>query len=311
MAVRYAVQHAARRPLRRVLGALLLGIAGAWLALLAVPALGQSTAQTLISQVIGVGGGPALIPTGANYGVVGVGSWITGQNYRDPLGNFARPSDHDLRVVVPSTASREEALQIYNTVRSRIISRVNVQFGSRAPEVLRSINIYLPNQLMVGVTNESEAIQAMREAGVVTPNLGGEAVEGLWTSGRFEFTRAYETKGRLFYNSGGQMRAGYADILSDVIHGEPDVAINTLRGAAQNGEAFASKALKALKDDKPEDLVKNLTRAEGWPACNARPRHCSRRSARRRRRTPSSSISTRRCSARSPSTPSRWRLSLG
>jgi tetratricopeptide (TPR) repeat protein len=231
--------------------------------------LGQeNTAAKIISDVIGVGKDSFLK---VGQGLTGLGSWVTpGGKYRDPLTRteagayefLNNASDHDLRLVLPEGTSEEEALKIYQEVRSQFVSRVRASFGNEAERVLQSINIYPPEQLMKGVEREAAALQRLDELGVITPNLGGKAPEGLFTPGRFEYARGYEKSGRLFYNSGGKMKQGFADILSDVVSGAEDVVPDTLRGASSNAEAFAKKAYTAFLEKKPQDLVKNLERAQ-------------------------------------------------
>jgi tetratricopeptide (TPR) repeat protein len=222
-----------------------------------------NTAEILIKDVLmasGEGVTP-VIETGSGCALVSAGSWTkVGGSYRDPLTNV-RGSDHDLRLVVPEGMNNAEALQFYNQTRARIATRVRMRFGPNATKVLEAINIYPPEQLMTGVTSEFEAIDRLGKLGISTPNLGGTAPEGLWTQGRFSFARIYErSTGRIFFNSGGTMQSGFADIVSDVVAGADDAAVYTLKGASQNAAAFAEKVAHAVEAGKPEDAVKNLTR---------------------------------------------------
>ena len=220
-----------------------------------------NTAQKLIKDVLLSGSGTPIIDAGSGCALVSGGSWTkVGGSYRDPL-TIVNGSDHDLRMLVPDGMNNVEALQMYNQTRARVASRVRAQFGANGNKVLEAINIYPPEQLMAGVTTEAEAVERLSKLGIGTPNLGGTPVEGLWSSGRFSFARAYErSTGRIFYNSGGAMRSGFADIVSDVVAGADDAAVYTLRGASQNAAAFAEKVAHAVEAGKPEDTIKNLQR---------------------------------------------------
>jgi hypothetical protein len=224
-----------------------------------------NTAQTLIKDVILGEGGTPVIEAGSGGALVSQGSWTKpGGSYRDPLTNL-HPSDHDMRVVVPQGMNNAEALQFYNQTRARVAYRVRARFGANADKILESINIYPPEQLMAGVTAESEAIERFSQLGIGTPNLGGTPPEGLWTSGRFSFARAYErTSGRIFFNSGGKMQSGFADLVSDVAAGADDAVAFTLEGASQNAAAFAEKVAHAVEAGKPEDTIKNLQRTRTY-----------------------------------------------
>lgn len=227
------------------------------------PAQESNTAQRLIRDVlIGDAGSTPVIETGSGGALVSQGSWTAPKGvYRDPLGNVPRPSDHDLRVLIPDGMNQAEALQFYRQTRARVASRVRAKFGKDAERVLRSINIYPPEQLMAGVTTEAEAIERLSKLGIGTPNLGGLPPEGLWTEGRFPFARGYErTTGRIFYNQGGKMKHGFADIVSDIVSGSDDAVAQTLVGASQNTVAFAQKVAHAVEAGQPEDAIKNLQR---------------------------------------------------
>ncbi len=227
------------------------------------PAQEPNTAQRFIRDVlIAEGGGPPVIETGSGGALVSQGSWTAPKGgYRDPLGNFPRPSDHDLRVLIPDGMNQAEALQYYQQTRARVAARVRAKFGENAERVLRSVNIYPPEQLMAGVTTEAEAIERFSKLGIGTPNLGGLPPEGLWAEGRFPFARGYErTTGRIFYNKGGKMQQGFADIVSDIVSGADDAVAQTLVGASQNAAAFAQKVAHAVETGHPEDAIKSLQR---------------------------------------------------
>ncbi len=223
-----------------------------------------NTAQKLIEEVLMAGGekvAPVIEP-GSGCALVSLGSWTKpGGSYRDPLGSHQRPSDHDLRLVVPKGLNNAEALQFYNQTRARVAYGVRMRFGVNANRILESINIYPPEQLMAGVKTEAEAIERFAEHKIGTPNLGGLPPDGLWTKGRFEFARAYErTSGRIFFNDGKKMQSGFADIISDVVCGAEDAVPSTLSGASQNAAAFAEKAAHAVEAGRPEDAIKDLQR---------------------------------------------------
>jgi len=248
-------------------------ISSVWSLAVPGPALaqGDSTAQKIIRDVLGIGGEGLSPLIQEGQGITGCGSWVaSGGSYRDPMAKkspgiwqFDNPSDHDLRLLVPEGTTNAEALRIYKDVRGKIETRVRSTFKRDADRILKSINLYPPEQLMRGVGSPEEAIEALRTLPRGTPNLGGLDPEGLWTKGRMEFARAYEGKGRIFFNQGGAMRQGFADLVSDVVKGEPDAILNTIPGATSNAEAFAQKTFYSLVGKKDEDIVKNLKRTEG------------------------------------------------
>ena len=77
--------------------------------------------------------------------IVGCGSWISGKKYKDPL--LSGTSDHDMRVV-KTGGGDEAAMKSWLNVREKVAAKVRARFGANADKVLRSINIYPPDELM-------------------------------------------------------------------------------------------------------------------------------------------------------------------
>jgi tetratricopeptide (TPR) repeat protein len=185
--------------------------------------------------------------------VVGVGSWVSGKKYLDPL--LGGTSDHDLRVVFEG--SEELATARYRTLRREIVSRVNQKFGANAGTVLKSINLYPPEIILEGIDDAVEALQKLQKLGI-NPNLGDAVTEGLWGKGAKSFRDAYEAKaGRVFWKEGNTVRSGFADLLPSF--GE-NAGIYTIQGSANTANQFADKVDDALRAGDAKSVRKNLQR---------------------------------------------------
>lgn len=224
--------------------------------------------------------------------LLGQGSWLRpprppragglSRNYADPL--LGGTSDHDLRLVFngnhreatrqwvkaqntlrgsiqalfrgKSAAEIEETLLRYgfNQAEAAVLAR---QGGQRISEmILRSVNLYPPNQLMHFVVNQRTAEATFRQLGGV-PNLGGAMVEGVWGAGQAARVQELEAAGRLFYRgSHGRAMAGFTDL----VHMTEGYGRYSLGGSANMASQWADKALEALHERDPELLGKYLRR---------------------------------------------------
>ena len=155
--------------------------------------------QEVIKEIVG----------DTNQKFIGLGSWITGQNYRDPL--FGGTSDHDIKLILPFGTSDDEALKAYKNARKTLTDRIRAKFGSDADKVLKSINLYPPTQLHRTIPSADAAKSTFRQWGVV-PNLGipegaltedildKTTKEGLFGKGSSTFIQWDEIKrGKTFY----------------------------------------------------------------------------------------------------------------
>ncbi|MCI0487348.1 MAG: tetratricopeptide repeat protein [Blastocatellia bacterium] len=190
-----------------------------------------------------------------NARIVTVGSWVSGTKYNDPL--LGGVSDHDMRLVMTGT-SEDAAMASWRNVRSTIVQKVRARFKdpATADQVLKSINLYPPDEILAGIDDADEALLKMKNLGV-NPNLGDEVVEGLWGKGSKAFRDAYEsTSGRMIYAEGGAVRSGFADLLP---LGETR-AIYTIGGSANSASQFVDKTLDALRKGDAKTVRKQLER---------------------------------------------------
>ncbi|QQS31757.1 MAG: tetratricopeptide repeat protein [Acidobacteriota bacterium] len=185
--------------------------------------------------------------------VVGVGSWITGGKYNDPLTGGT--SDHDLRLVMDNVDEARAVAQ-WRSVRGDIERQVRAKFGNQADDVLRSINLYPPEVVLEGIDDAEEALQKLKNLRM-NPNLGGAQAEGLWGKGSKAFRDTYEaTSGRVFWKNGNRVNSGFADLLP---LGETR-GVYTIGGSANTASQFADKIDDALKKYDAKTVRKNLHR---------------------------------------------------
>jgi len=98
-----------------------------------------------------------------NREVVGLGSWISGKKYNDPLTGGT--SDHDMRLLLPQGTPPENALAEWRATQAKLKEMVKAEFGKDADRVLSTINLYPPTQLVQGVEDGADAAAgAAREA---------------------------------------------------------------------------------------------------------------------------------------------------
>ncbi len=186
--------------------------------------------------------------------LVGVGSWISGKGYVDPIGNGT--SDHDLRLVLQNVGE-SEATRVWNEVRDELIKEVKANFKpNEVDQVLKSINLYPPEVVLEGIDDAAEALQKLEKLGM-NPNLGGAITEGLWGKGAKAFRDAYEkTSGRVFWQESGKVFSGFADLLP---LGETS-GLYTIEGSARIASQFVDKTKEALEKSDAKTVRKNLHR---------------------------------------------------
>jgi hypothetical protein len=198
-------------------------------------------------------------------GVTGVGSWIEGSRYRNPLTS-PDPSDHDMTPIFDSrkmtkAQMAEEWKRMQAFMRQRIEQGLKAKLPGASPEqikkVMRSVNIYPPDEIMADVVDEKEAVKRFAKLGA-KPNLGGAPVEGIWGKAKKPFTQAYaESAGRTYFKDpNGVVRRGFAD-LDNLAAGYGKFQ---LQATNELCEQFAKKARLAMAEGRGADALKNLKR---------------------------------------------------
>lgn len=199
--------------------------------------------------------------------LIGLGSWISGTNYKDVLADGA--SDHDLRLVIQrSGVTPAQAQQEWQAARRVLKDLVTQEFGKDAAKVLGATNLYAPNQLMKGVEDAADAMQRFQKLGQV-PNLAYSGsvnsatpkflAEGLYGEGAGVWTQMYEQKsGRLFYAVEGRAYAGMVD-LTHLAEGQGRY---TVEGMANTSTQWAEHAAEELSQNRGDRVAKYLERLE-------------------------------------------------
>ena len=198
--------------------------------------------------------------------VVGLGSWIKGGAYRNPLEFPADPSDHDMTLVMDSDdpgLMRKKWQEFQGFMQRRLRDKLPQE---QAGQVLKSVNIYPPDQLTDDIIDQADAVakyEALAGKAGGTPNLGGEPVEGLWGGGKKPFVQAYsDTNGRTFYwdAENKTVRQGFSDLDNMMAGYGKFSGYNTARLSSQ----FADKTAKALTSGNPGEAYKNLKRLDQY-----------------------------------------------
>ena len=86
----------------------------ACLALLAPHAPAQAPTNTRVMDVVKRTVGES------GQSIIGLGSWVSGKKYGDPLKGGA--SDHDMRLLLPQGTKPEDALKQWQTVRQKLVT---------------------------------------------------------------------------------------------------------------------------------------------------------------------------------------------
>ncbi len=198
---------------------------------------------------------------GKNFKVVTVGSWVTGKKYRNPLLDAADPSDHDMTLFMDSDdpAQMQKEWRKFQKFMRRGL-RAKLPPGD-TDAVLKSVNIYPPDQLTDDIIDQSDAVKKFNKlAGKPsgTPNLGGEPVEGVWGKAKRPYVQSYSSKsGRTFYKDGnGVVQKGFAD-LDNLKAG---FGKYTGYSSARLSSQWADKAAKSLQGGRPAETAKYLER---------------------------------------------------
>ena len=202
--------------------------------------------------------------------IIAQGSWISGQNYKDPRFKQMLPgvSDHDMRVFFRSqNVTQGQALEMYKNFRMNVQEELRgfVERGLISAEehliIRNSINIYPPEELMKGVESADDALRLFNGWGIY-PSLAEAGKEGAGGSYgkllRFE-RQAFETGPRVkvFYLDNGEVRSGAAD-LNHMLEGH---GLGTPEGLAKAAEENIDNALHGLNSGSLKDTQKYVERA--------------------------------------------------
>jgi hypothetical protein len=159
--------------------------------------------------------------------IIGSGSWITDRKFRDPLsvGIGVEPSDFDMRIYIgdPKTPP-QTMIDTWKQAGDKLRELINEEFKddpAAAKKMLQSTNLYPPDQLMAGVTNNAEALERSIKYNRV-PNLGitsitsnldpNKAVGGIYGEGSRAQRQFKElTEGRVF----GKQAASIEQIIAE------------------------------------------------------------------------------------------------
>jgi len=208
--------------------------------------------------------------------VIKQGSWISGENYRNPLTNLLDPSDHDARLFISlDDVGPERAREVWKAYQGRLRKKIFAMAksaGYSAEEVqllLKSVNFYPPAQLLKGIEQNEQAIAKFLKMGNY-PNLlevGEEAAEGLYTTPTKFIRQGYETGKRgqvveLVADEGSDSYRLVRKATAEAEHVAETVGEANLKGYVQSAEYSLNEAQKALKEGKLDTAKKNLSRAK-------------------------------------------------
>ncbi|MEW5820107.1 MAG: hypothetical protein AB1782_07930 [Cyanobacteriota bacterium] len=195
--------------------------------------------------------------------VVGLGSWITNSNYRDPLNLDAGklPSDHDLRLIIPDDMPQDQAIkkwkEFQNFLRKKIASNYS---GDQMKTVLNSVTVYPPNQLIENISNNAEAVDHFNNVLKGKPNIGEEAIEGYFGKHNEPFRQHYElTKGKEFYLDGKNV----VKTSTDLQHiAEGGYTSFTTSNQARSAEDAIEHVSDVMKKNDIDATIKQLGRVD-------------------------------------------------
>ncbi len=229
------------------------------------------------SQVVNEAMDSVLVDMGNPFlKVIKQGSWISGENYRNPLTNLLDPSDHDARLFISlDDVGPERAREVWKNYQGRLRKKIFAMAksaGYSTDEIqllLKSVNFYPPAQLMKGVEQNEQAIAKFLKMGNY-PNLlevGEDAAEGLYTTPTKFIRQGYETGKRvqvaeLVADEGSDSYRLVQKTTAEAEHVAEEVGEANLKGYVQSAEYSLNEAEKALKEGKLDTAKKNLTRAK-------------------------------------------------
>ena len=207
--------------------------------------------------------------------VIMQGSHVTLRNFKNPLTGGS--SDFDMRVVIrDNLASEADYLERWRTVRDKMRSALSRRFpdGKQLDIIEKSVNLYLPEQIMTKVSDRAEAMALYRRLNVV-PSLAYESAQGLddetlkkAAGGLYGDEAAQATRQAFERKYGvtigrdpatGQVRRYGTTDLSHLSEGK---GVYTAKSAGNAASQWIDDALAALRNNDIKGTAKNTARAK-------------------------------------------------
>ncbi len=264
MASRQSVWKLVRAALCLLLTLAGLGLAGAQPAPVPVP---TNLVHQAMDQVLLETSNPFLR-------VIKQGSWITGENYRNPLTLAKDVSDHDARLFISLddvTPQQAEAawLSFKGRLRSRVmaLARTAGYNTEQSLALLNSINLYPPTQAFKGFATNDEALRWFWSKGAY-PSLaevGNEGAEGLYTKATKFIRQRYEMGSRvsvsaLVAEEGDDVLRLVRRNNANLEHMIEGIAAESFEGYVQATEYTLLEAQKAVRQGNLDLARKNFDR---------------------------------------------------
>jgi hypothetical protein len=212
--------------------------------------------------------------------VIKQGSWITGENFRNPLTMAKDVSDFDARLFISiDGVSKEQAQVAWSNYQRRLVDKITSMTRSagytteQTAKLLSSINLYPPTQAFKGFASNEEALKWFWEQGRY-PNLGqtGEAgAEGLYTKATKFIRQRYEMNSRasvsaLVIEEGGETLTLVHRSNANLEHMLEGIASESFEGYVQATEYTLEQAQKAIAEGNLEVAAKNAERMAKYHA---------------------------------------------
>ncbi len=245
------------------------------LALLALLAVGAAQAQPVPVNLVHQAMDQVLLETGNPFiRVIKQGSWITGENYRNPLTLAKDVSDHDARLFISlDDVSPQQAEAAWLSFKGRLRSRVMALARTagysteQSMALLNSINLYPPTQAFKGFASNDEALRWFWSKGAY-PSLaevGNEGAEGLYTKATKFIRQRYEMGSRvsvsaLVAEEGDDVLRLVRRNNANLEHMIEGIAAETFEGYVQATEYTMLEAQKAIRQGNLDLARKNFER---------------------------------------------------
>ena len=206
----------------------------------------------------------------------GSGSWIgrgfEGKSFRDPLNPqwaIKTASDFDMTLLTPAGTPPDVAAAQWRDAKKALTELVTEQFKgdpAAGAKILDKINMYPPDQLMVGVKSNAEALERCAKYGAVPklnysgpltgPGLDADdLVGGVYGEGAQASRRWKEmTQGMIFEN--GQRKSAASHMIEE---GTRDVTF-TVKGSASMARQWSEFARYWIEQGDPVTAEKYISR---------------------------------------------------
>jgi len=196
--------------------------------------------------------------------VIGLGSWVTGSGYRCPLSS-PDPSDHDMTPLFDAVTEPELLCVAWRSMQVFLRDRIVALLRRRLPRlhageialVLRSVNVYPPEELLRDITDADGACSRFDRLGL-NPNLGDGQVDGLWGAGGRSFLASCAWQAGVLYcrDRDGQVqrhRAMPGRLLAGAGRLDFQATVTLCR-------QFLDKARQAMLEGRGAETCKNIRR---------------------------------------------------